>query len=695
MLPALQNTSASMIGSADYQRLPACERKRVALQVRVLAELDKATNLTVACRELSAACGGVYGLSPERLRKKYAAWKKAGRDWRTLVRASKVPAIREQTSAAESALRSPEFLDYYHRLVETYQRSSAAALRELKRLWRTGEPIPGYGNWRAWYALTYPGVPAPKACPGYPEGWSDRNLHRLKPSVRRLALVRDGLKRHAELSAYTPRTTRHLRALELLVADDFRTDFMVALKRPLTIAGRTYQVGVWPLVGIVLMDVASRRIIGWALRPAAKDEDGVRAVIGRADLALLAATALMEYGLPEGYPVEFYLENATATFTGEARGWMAATFGDRVRFKSTGLFDDCLAEFREKGGKAWHKGWIEALFPLVHNELAALPGQIGAHYARKPGDADDRQRYTEKLLKDMRGDDRAADAARLPYLDYESAVRAFAGAVDRINGRTDHALEGFDEVLMWRRSPAEPWCEDLRALALLPPEVAAADAGLIRYASRRQSPAERWAAKYAAGKYARVDIAAVAPLMSAPRTVRVARGMISFEADGERLWFLGADAASQALLTEDAEYLAHWSFVRPDELHLYVPGSLAYAGALPRLRPADAGDTHAVVESAKRVQAAARDEIAAARALHAERAERAEADRAHNAAVLRGDHAPLKLAARMRALDAAPEPKAAAKPAKRRPSLAELDTAVARHDRAPAGDGPGDIADLL
>lgn len=643
MFDIVVSAPAPMIGSPDYQRLPLGERERLAVLIPLLGKLEKARPVGVALKAAAQACAHRRGSWSEKTLETHLGLWRRHHDW-TLHIDRRCSKTLQRMPEEDASLRSTEFTDYWHALCEDYKRSTSGALRELKRRFKAGSPIPGYGTWRDWYAVAFPGAPMPAMCPGYPKGWSDRTLYRLKPSKVMLALARHGFKRHAELTSYTLRTTRHLKPMQLLVADDFRLDLMCILPRALTIGGRTFGAGPTMVVGMILLDVCSRKVIGWCLRPAAKDEDGVKAVMGREDLALLAGQAFLEHGLPEEYPVEFYTERATATFTAEVRGWMKSAFGDKVRFRSTGVFDNVLAEYgyAEGGGKAWHKGWVEAFFPRMHNELAAMPGQIGARYDLAPGDHDNRLRAATAMMKAAeKVSDRCVEKLRFPFPTFERVCEVFARFIDESNARTDHNLEGFDEVMRWRLTDAEPWREDINALALLPRDAVLA----ARYENRKQSPSERWAAKFAESRFSPVHMSAVAPLLSKSEPVSVRRGMIRIERDGAAHHFF---LRGHELLDEGARYLSHWSWLYPDEIHLYRESSLAYLGSVPRAEAIDATDVLNLGIAGRAMRFDIENEVAAYRSRHADKSVRDAGDRMHNAAVLRGEHESDRIADRLR-----------------------------------------------
>lgn len=101
-------------------------------------------------------------VSPGTIKRLYYMWNKS-RKWQTLVdmRCSAVNVRMART--AQQAFRS-----HLAVLAGKHPRSMAAAVRELKREWDEGKPIPGYDDL--------------KRIPGkYPAGWSEDNLVRKMP----------------------------------------------------------------------------------------------------------------------------------------------------------------------------------------------------------------------------------------------------------------------------------------------------------------------------------------------------------------------------------------------------------------------------------------------------------------------------------------------------------------------------------
>ena len=75
-----------------------------------------------------------FGVSVQTARRKYDLYRKT-HDIRALVNRSRVPLV-------QSAL-TPEFVDWFKALAESNQRATSPAYRRFKKLWMSGETIPG------------------------------------------------------------------------------------------------------------------------------------------------------------------------------------------------------------------------------------------------------------------------------------------------------------------------------------------------------------------------------------------------------------------------------------------------------------------------------------------------------------------------------------------------------------------------
>lgn len=634
MVHALEtiHSAPAMAADALFHALPRKERERLLTLVPVLEKLDRAPVLNVALREAATALGHVRGFAESTLEKSLIKWRATGRDWHEMVDRARVPALNRNHKAAANR---PEFVEHVKKLAENNQRNSKPAFRALWRAWCAGERIPGYGTWREWHAAEFPGAALPASVPR-PRGWHWRTLYRLLPSERALKAARRGFLAALPEGATVARTGRNLRALELLVCDDFRLDVMAYISRQMmTPDGRILKPGVYYVAGLMLMDVGSRKIIGWCLKLQAKDQAGTRLVIGRDDLAALFGQALREHGLPRDYAITVLTENATAAFSKEAASVLQFRFGEKIRIETTGLIDNKLlpAGWREGGGKYWHKGWIESTFNLLHNELAALPGQAGSSYARAPGKLGGELQYAENMLKAAaRKDDRTAARLKMPLMNFEQVTAAFANAVDfALNARTDHTIEDLDEVIEWRRDAADAWHPE-NELALLAPEEALG----IEFppVPRREAPTERMEKLMRRTTLDPVPASATAPLLSSPRPVTVSGGLISWADKGERFVFFSELPEAADILSDGRKYTAHWSRGEPEFVYLYREDTGAFVGVLPRFEKVDALDKDALSAAGAKTARVNNRLVAEYRERHADENAELVAMREHNARLL-------------------------------------------------------------
>lgn len=635
MLPAHTCAARAHTFDPDYQDLPTVERERLRVLIGVMESLERAPKVGEALRMASEAYAHLgKGFSEERLRKHLSLWKRE-HDWRNLVDKSRVKSLGIK-ARQEARVRHPDFIAYCRMLAEQNTRSSNAAYGELLRRWAAGVAIPVFGTWRDHFLRRHPGHALPERCPlamgDLPEGWSKRNFLHLLPNKRALAHARRGYMAAAELSNFVARDMSRLRPMELLTVDDFRLDVLCKITTARVVDGRRFEAGIYPVVGLAVMDVATRKVLAMGFKPAMKDDDGKRVAITRADMAFLFASVIAARGLPTEYPLTILTENASAAFTQDMIARLATTFGDRIRVEHTGLWRDALHKggWYETGGKPYQKGWIEAHFSLMHNRLAALPGQMGARYDLAPGDLAGKVRYAERMLKEARatGDDRAAGALRLPFLEFDALQRIVQAESDLMNLRTDHRLQGFDRVIEWRLPGASEWMSEHETAHLSREQLLSLEAN-----PRMESPEERWQKLCRTTRFAAVPAQALAPLMSEPRTLRPTRGAIRFQHQGESYIFHSADLADE-LFDEDKKYVAHWCEADAGMCYLYRPESGAYITAVPaqeRVSPLDRMGAARVLEQVARAN---HRRIGDYRERHAEAGDKLVADREHNALTL-------------------------------------------------------------
>jgi hypothetical protein len=449
-----------------------------------------------AIESLAAANRGRESWSFGNLKTLYYAWKDT-QDWRVLRR----------NYRHQSAL-PPEFVRHLSAMVLREHRSRTQAIERVRAAWRAGEVVPGYGTWREWFARTFPTLEVPPHFAGdYPPSWSDRNLRNNMPSRAQHTLATKGLAAAQRHLPHLIRDTSKLRPLELVVFDDFKTDIRVCAYNPVL---KKWEVV--PCMGLLAMDVATRRVLHYGLIPrltlprrASRDDtaplteqeiendEAMRKIaISRRDLQLVLKGIFQRYGVPSDYCMTLLVENAAAAITAELEAALEIYFHGQVRVCRTNMLEHrTLANgFTERGGKPWEKGWIESAFNLMHNIAGNLPGQTGSlEQENAPGDLAARIAYTLAALEGLTPEQAAQ--AKLPVLDVEQATAAYGAIFDRMDQRGEHSphrMLGFDRIKVWRRGPGENF-KPLSQLQL----TAGEDPAQLEIVDRVQSPRERWA----------------------------------------------------------------------------------------------------------------------------------------------------------------------------------------------------------
>jgi hypothetical protein len=364
------------------------------------------------------------------------------------------------------------------------QRKIASAYRALLRDWRLG-----------WVTTMQPIDPLR----GHPVGWSRDNLRRHAPAPYELAAMRQG---RFAASSYRPQvlTTRvGLRPAQYYVGDDVWHDHLIHW--------RGQRTPVRPLEASVL-ELSSAALVRWGLRPRARRADGTHENLAEREVRWIVAATLRECGYrADELGTTWLVESGTFAIRENLARPLLDSFG--IKVESSAILGDraWLGAYGAKGGgNPRFKTWLESIHNLRHNEMAALPGQVGLSRDRKSEELTGLVKYAERVAD---AGDRLALLA--PELEKQLArpVQTFHEFFDTceqvyrfINERRDHTLEGWrecgHEVVQYLLG--ETLLDESAFLALPPPpglDLAAwgrtlAERGLSR--TRLRSPAEVWRA---------------------------------------------------------------------------------------------------------------------------------------------------------------------------------------------------------
>ncbi|MDE2104382.1 MAG: hypothetical protein KGL39_44500, partial [Patescibacteria group bacterium] len=387
------------------------------------------------------------------------------------------------------------------------------------------------------------------------------------------ALLHEGI---AAARAFIPqvRSTREgLRFMEEVQFDDVKVDFRVfdvATGKP---------VDLWLLIA---HDRATAMILGFGMRPATVREDGTQTHLKLQDMKQLSGWLLERYGLPP-YPMTWKVENGTATYDSGTATAIEELLKDRLNVSfSLMVRGNSPSGYLERAlGNSKGKASLESSNRLIHLIGAGLPGQVGPNYGVRPKDLASREKESELIWRaandfpaGMR--DRLRAEFGYPLLTLQQARRELMKIFSIRNSRTDHQMEGFEQVL-----------ENLGG-------------EIVR---RMESPAER-ANKLRDGlRFSPVSPEIIAAFYE--HTQRFARvtpaGELELSIDGRNLTF--APASAETALAPDRKVLCYFHPDDPRYLHL-TDGAGRVLGTWLRRALVRSGDRHALA-AAIEVQAAA------------------------------------------------------------------------------------------
>lgn len=572
-LPAAVAEMIPFTHHADWIALGDDERARVQELLTVFTLVSMAPQgVTNALQEQAFANKGRKGWSFANLRTLYYAWIAAERDWRALARAY----------SHETSLPA-DFVKHLRTLTLQEHRSRKQAIEKIRAAWRDGESVPGYGTWRQWFAATWPDRDVPRSFAGdYPKGWCQSNLYRyMPPPAQQEQATRGYTAAHKHLP-HVVRDTSKLRPLEMIVFDDFKTDIRVAAYNPVL---KRWEIV--PCVGLLAMDVATRKILTFLLKPRftlprsrsdrdtsaltaeelAKDEATRRIAITRADMRDMLRVIFQDYGVPADYAVTLLVENAAAAIGADLEAALALWFHGQVRVSRTSMLEHRTLTngFVEGGGRPWLKGWIESTFNITHNMAGSLPGQTGSdEQVNAPGDLAARIAYSLAVLDGLTPEQAAE--VKLPVLTLAQAMAAYGhifNLLDQRGEHSEHKMQGFDRVQFYRLGPGQE-LKPLTQLAL----TAGEDCSQIEIKDRVQSPRERWAALRAKEKpCTKVPEFVTALLTYTPKKCEIRNRKVVFIHNKTDFVYLDTEGCTKEL-AEGTKLLGYFDESAPDGLFL-------------------------------------------------------------------------------------------------------------------------------
>lgn len=513
-----------------FYQLPEKERERVQILLRACSSIAASNLGTVAAIRLMAPG---LGMSYGNLRELYYAYKNL-KDWRVFVR-----------RWGGAAATPNAFQQEVKRRMELNSRSMLQAIQSIKDDFRTGKEIPGYGTWTMWYRAEYPTLDLPAALPHgvWPRGWSKSQLYLKAPTKAERALKARGWLAAKRYLPHVVRDMSGLRFLELIVIDDFETDIIVLARNP---ASGRYELVVCK--GLLAIDGATRTILAWALKPKfgkteqEQEESGSkRHGITQDDVKQLLYSVFSGHGLPADYGVTILCENAAASISGDFELELESLFG--VQVARTGLMAKEIKTLRngfaQSGGKPYEKGWIESTFNIAWNIAATMPGQKGASYQLKPGDHTAKLLHAQKLVTIVGLSDAQIAELKMDFFREEEALQGFGLVFDALDRRTQHHLQGFEEIVNFRLPDGS---DVLTREALGLRGMSGAEVMACEPVVRMESPLERKARITRGVRFVKVAEQALALLLLTPKRCVLRNYKVTFEHAGRGFVFFDADS---------------------------------------------------------------------------------------------------------------------------------------------------------
>lgn len=433
------------------------------------------------------------------------------------------------------------FITHWRKRCAGHQRMKALSVwHDLMAELIGGAIIPGYdGDWRAIWLLEHPGCLVPARCPyaadhrrnAHPRGWSYRNLKALAPEVDVWKAATQGVAAARAYLPSLPHTRVGLGPMEVITMDDVWHDVEV-----LFLHGREMPTHERP-VEVGVLDVLTGCHVAWQVWPVRRRADGSREMVDASVQRFIQAQLFCGIGIhPRG--LTELLEHGTAGLADdevrrinailaryitppEGRDWLtvcrSSTTGEPI---AKGLFCERAC------GNPRHKAMIESSWNLLHNALASLPAQVGKDRDHAPADQEGLRREDKALLQ-MVNEVAKANPAALDILrqaefhavSFHQFKEALRLVKERINRRTDHALEGWEACGFVRHVANLPGGAELD-LEAVPADRREATAALIKtlrapVSLRKMSPLEAFSAASAATTLVRFPLAAAMEILGA------------------------------------------------------------------------------------------------------------------------------------------------------------------------------------
>lgn len=374
--------------------------------------------------------GAEVGVSASTAKNHYYALKN-GADWSIFI-----PNHKLSKPHTECPTNNREFRSYLLELAEGHQRTYTSGINKLWANWRNRKPIPGYENLPNW--------------PKRPAGWGKRNLTRiLKEEVNKAALQSIQVGTSSKTNTYLPQvfTTRcGLWPGAVYQIDDVWHDNYVTVG---TSGGKKKTARVLELGAL---DLYSGCRFHWGAKPRLKNDEGKYETLNERDTRFFLAALFNQTGyssrgtmLMAEWATAAISEHVERILYDETKGLIRV---DRQPIEGkqqalTGYWNGT------EGGNFRAKAALESIHSKMHNDLAHLPMQTGLNPKRQPVSTQKQLAYIERIMRDvLKKAPENIDRLRLPTLDFHSQFLPLLHDYYNhgLNGRTDHNLEGWQEL---------------------------------------------------------------------------------------------------------------------------------------------------------------------------------------------------------------------------------------------------------
>jgi hypothetical protein len=347
---------------------------------------------------------------------------------------------------------------------EGNQRGSEAAIRKMRHDWQ-------FGNITTQTALD--------VSTGYPRGWSERNLARYAPDELELAAARQGRSATDAHRSLVYTTRKNLYVGQYFLFDDIWHDHYCNLLatrqtgRPLEFHG---------------LDLASAYKMCWGMRLRREVADGKGGTkmesLKVEDFRFLLAGFLLSHGYNER-GTTLVVEHTTTQIDERVERLLSIASGGAIKVERGGMQGAAVHAGQYAGrskGNFRIKAALESLGNLMHNEFAFLPGQTGKDRQHSPEQLHGLLKHNDALLWALSQiSEQRAQWIQWDLCTLQQFQIVASEVYARINARTKHDLEGWDERYvpdrqtgrMRRMSPLEVWRPGSRALKPIQPHVAA------------------------------------------------------------------------------------------------------------------------------------------------------------------------------------------------------------------------------